>query len=881
MAACYNIGDVGPAGGIIFALPFTGVNNTKYHYEIEINDIHTVGFNDPNISGCDTNISELGSEWGANSLNLSTSPHFGQGKKNTDIIAAVIQPPNGGVHPYIDSHDIAANQCLAHFANGINDWFLPSTEELQEAINQVGVDLGLNYFPVSNMSEADWWYLTSTEDSINKAVAITVSQLSGPSLGLITVGAVPVPKCRTFSVRPIRRFECDDRGINYDYRLSFEGGGTPGSCDLIEPSVGTGTPQVEYISNIPKMYVYQMPDEVLAPGTSLYVTNAVAVAFDSNTITVNNSNFQPTLPTAGTIFNTAPGFGPITAIETSSTWNGLLPPPMFAVAGGTTANPATFQDLSVLLGSHVDTIIYFTDASYFNSTLATQGSTWLPQGSLVPPMPPSIVHSWSTVAIHPLYSPSVFGTNLEMGHPTMLVSTASRDVRGNNMRGILCNNAMILQDHSFNIRVFDQFEKLQGDWDYKLINAQNYAGCGGCPGYRCAMPLDFRLIQTNFVRNPNPINPNVVNIEPYFGLLPSQVSGGTPTEGNGYISITSNPHPFIPNFSPPWNHNLTRGNTLNLMDWMGTGLNQRVTDPNNLPSTWNTTYNRFGWGVVCTPCGHTSHQCLTIGKREWLAEIDFDTNFDYCPWYNGPFTVHYPSYGAQTGQAWIDVVNAGCGGSVQAKLSAPSKNYPNEINQCFEEGIKEITIDAGFDIYEGNLSKRQEFIKGKKSQETGPFSIRGYYPLYNTIEGAIANSPTFFASRDGEDTYGYHIHDFGGQEYYMPNGLELGVNQFHGNWDGRIVITKPKEVVIPKIEEKPEEIESEIIRMITGNKFVPPSTVVTPELELIYGPSTLTQDRVDTPLPTPPPTPPPSPPSPPEQLPKERKKSPGQTDSGY
>jgi hypothetical protein len=36
---CYNIGDIGPGGGIVFALPNTGINNSNFVYEINADPI--------------------------------------------------------------------------------------------------------------------------------------------------------------------------------------------------------------------------------------------------------------------------------------------------------------------------------------------------------------------------------------------------------------------------------------------------------------------------------------------------------------------------------------------------------------------------------------------------------------------------------------------------------------------------------------------------------------------------------------------------------------------------------------------------------------------------------------------------------------------------
>jgi hypothetical protein len=57
----------------------------------------------------------------------------------------------------------------------------------------------------------------------------------------------------------------------------------------------------------------------------------------------------------------------------------------------------------------------------------------------------------------------------------------------------------------------------------------------------------------------------------------------------------------------------------------------------------------------------------------------------------------------------------------------------------------------------------------------GPYSIEGYYPLYSNIESAKSS---------GNGTYTEHV--FYGKTFYMPNGLELGVTYFLGNYTGNL-----------------------------------------------------------------------------------------------
>ena len=51
LTPCYEIGDIGPAGGLIFATPYAGLNNTKYFYEVGLDDI-----NEPEWTSTDPSI---------------------------------------------------------------------------------------------------------------------------------------------------------------------------------------------------------------------------------------------------------------------------------------------------------------------------------------------------------------------------------------------------------------------------------------------------------------------------------------------------------------------------------------------------------------------------------------------------------------------------------------------------------------------------------------------------------------------------------------------------------------------------------------------------------------------------------------------------------
>ena len=79
------------------------------------------------------------------------------------------------------------------------------------------------------------------------------------------------------------------------------------------------------------------------------------------------------------------------------------------------------------------------------------------------------------------------------------------------------------------------------------------------------------------------------------------------------------------------------------------------------------------------------------------------------------------------------------------------------------------------------MSKRIEFVKRKNLEENlkkyNAFSVYGYYPLFSDAQTAKIVSPLI----------SYHIHEFEGVEYYMPDGLEMGKTQFHGNWKPEVL----------------------------------------------------------------------------------------------
>lgn len=1078
MSTCYNIGDIGPAGGLIFAVPNTGLNQSKYYYEISLDNINKPSFlpntgqpfslpttplsSTTQIPG---GIPQIGSEWGAYGQNVNTSPAFGDGRKNTDILTALptgptvqsvsltLIPPQivnnpiitlntppsstpydpvvgsvvtstipnlilpgttiqsvnilssssgtvteitlsqplqasafpsvplfnftfqnniSSTNPTLPQRDLAATQCVQHSVtdtdgNVYEDWFLPSREEIQEAYDVLGAgDLNL---------DGNKYYWTSTGDN-NNLLAITAI-LIDQAFPVITPTFQTLDRSLVVNVRPVRRFICKDKGIDYDYRLNIQSFGTAGAIAFLNQN----QPQKIRAEITAKAYSFQMPmtkeshngtvisnglpggpavhvfplvpgyapatgivvvevsstinypayaTQLLPPFDNLYyilpvtsatnpnvpvgktwlyftnnqlsqafgnvdigsthnngdsiliewligLQNDTAFLINSSTLTAVPYNIAGNLPV---------GYVPQVTVGKQLQFKNNIHWDQFGtidevidIATDPNYGPAFQIQYQLLTGDAVDKIIVFKPTyGQDPSTTAQPVNNWpvpgpngpwtesnYPQFSFVD----EICWITSQNVPNPQHSPSPFFANglsvgangLEIGHPTIAFPAASYDVRGNDMRIQLHNAGGSsfsgnfipngFQHKVFNIKVYDQFEKLICDYDYEMKNANRYTQCSathnpepfnypGCGYSQCYWWFGGRLVSTNYVDTSIPnqaINSNgnhIVDLTPYFGQN-SQLWG---RKGNGYFAITVK----NPEVGTLWNSNMQRGNTLNLENWLNRGKH-RATDPNNLPAAYNTQFNRFGWGVVCRPCGvnGTPPSCNNIRLSEWLAEIPYSASVINCNYYNGSFNMYYPGFAhtgilGTNGQGWIDAANAGCpeptGGTGGPGSGGPStvttvsaqqaQNCPDELKVCFDNYDTDYPL-SDFDIYyvapgfeeilreelvvvinpleNKNANRRQKIAIKNNDVETGPFGISGFYPLYDTIEGAVLNSPTPILSRSNEDTYGYHIHQFGSKEYYMPNGLEMGVTQFHGDWDGTEIIE------FSKIEQPPQTIK--------------------------------------------------------------------------
>ena len=787
---CYDIGDIGPEGGIIFAVPLghpqnNGVNQTNFYYEVAKNDIAIGGTpsggygqtcGTPGLGGWSTS----GAEWGVhNKPNIATSTDFGTGHKNTDVIDAYpLSPgnPTGGIHPWLDSHDIAATLCKQQ-PSAKDDWFLPSLDEFAEMVDASVVynfNLGLNTHSPQDMKHVYWTSSQWRNDPANGLVIANPDLYSWGYMGASQfqfAGPNLAYRCHALSVRPIRRFECKpepdpiDTGITYDYRIDTFGHSCAGT---IHEVVNPGISQYISVTYSVDAYAFSMLNQSTGSGGNfIFNTSDLVLTIDSTTVS--------SLPNIGGYLNDIGGipysqFGPIVDVIDIATH------PVLGV------NLPIYQNAA---GANIDTFIVFNPLSNFSGPNGFFIGQNYSQGTFIDNI------SYDIQTLNPLWSASVFGSSYEIGHPRLDIAGFNRlDVRMNDVVGLGYNDRIVQRiGEIFNIKIYNQYEELLGDWDYELIDESGGFGC--CVSH-CYKGLEMVRSQTNYVNPLYSSHPDVVDLDVYHEGF---AAAGHP-DGWAYVAITCVT-------DPTFNSNFTRGNTLNLENWRGTGQNNRTKD---------TTYPISGmqWKWQRETCGVNlrGHCCGgTCGR--YHAEVNPPLNNIYCNAFNGWTPNHTALFDnknhCQSGQ--LDVV----GGSV-SKLIGPSENYPSEINECFERGIEEVDVHVIPQVSGENTSKRQKFINDKKPKETGPFGIAGYYPLYDTIEAATYNSPTPIESRTGENTYGYHIHDFGGQEYYMPNGLEMGKTQFHGDYDGQI---------IPETTVKPETIQPEQPSIVTITPIEP------------------------------------------------------------
>jgi len=167
-SAC-AVGDVGPAGGIIFMTPATVGNTTGKYFEAAPAGWSGVGI-DLNIAWCNASSTLIGTPSA-----LGTA--IGTGSTNTDAIVAVCSTG-------------AAKSARAYTGGGVSDWFLPSIDELLQMYTnraaigglvqttQVGTGLSTTTFwsssEYNSYQSKNWSFLDNGYDNWGKSYGFSV-----------------------------------------------------------------------------------------------------------------------------------------------------------------------------------------------------------------------------------------------------------------------------------------------------------------------------------------------------------------------------------------------------------------------------------------------------------------------------------------------------------------------------------------------------------------------------------------------------------------------------------------------------------------------------------------------------------------------------------
>jgi hypothetical protein len=848
---CYDIGDTGPEGGLIFAVPLghpqnVGVNQSDYYYEVADKDVAisgtpNAGFNltcgfdpitttqtipnmavtgpiltvagtysvsvgdeitslTPGLFPPGTTIASItpaqpgftqflasnpanftgnydiiltsqalvpgwsiiGSEWGAyNKQNIQTSNDFGFGQKNTDIID-VFQQTIPLSHPVLDTHDIAASLCkqqpgvsvATQYQTGFkDDWFLPSQMEFWWMNYNLG-DPSASTYALSSYAanqlmltttpgqNSEHYYWTSSKE-IPVNTPIPDEDKYAWAFNASTNYLELAYRCHTLSVRPIRRFKCKpepcptppDCNFEYNYRdgLGRVDGGFLSAGGNIDGS------------NDPAQIHWNTTNEGCTPGTPpINLTTDSIIGGDE--LLFANLNRRDVLGNvhSDADFNNHTGYT-ISAWDTKYNFIGKW------------KYSTIYQFLSNVTHPNLPRYSYDRPGSDNYISLRLRDVQHL-EGDY-----PVIYYAGK---------PDV--PNSGGSHTAVFFKIEWDGNTGNYETG--CNSTTFGNPHPYYSPGSGNGSNTGRDWPsycgpLYLLGA--YDRHVALPRYATFPPLDLN-------GSTLPVYPDVFTANPYLtppfvpGFSPNSqpigcdgVSVVTPIQNHcwsicsvfyngawysvpdpwfggepyGPMAMENNPlgttpPPFF--FNPPIDQDYTdfydwiiNGNpTLTVGDSFQFGTPGMSMQINFTDSNGNI--------VTGLPIGMICFKYRGIQTYSVPLNIE-NNNFPL------PYVFHNPPYSCCVS-----------GGS-SSSLMRPAENDPDSIK---------LKVNAR------TLSKRQSFIKAKQPKSTGPFGVFGYYPLYDGINDAIKDSPNS----------SYHIHEFNGQEYYMPEGLEMGKTQFHGDW---------------------------------------------------------------------------------------------------
>ncbi len=177
----YNIGDTGPAGGVIFITPSTAGNNTGKYFEAA--PVGSIASRSWSSTTYNTYFATSTSDLTLHAVSVD----IGAGERNTESIYYQRYFTLGTANADSSGLYNAAAYCWNFTYGGYSDWFLPSREEALK-------------LPASHRTNSRW---TSTEFTNDTAVYVDLSgwYFFNKSYGLM--GACPVRSFTTSSVSPV------------------------------------------------------------------------------------------------------------------------------------------------------------------------------------------------------------------------------------------------------------------------------------------------------------------------------------------------------------------------------------------------------------------------------------------------------------------------------------------------------------------------------------------------------------------------------------------------------------------------------------------------------------------------------------------------------
>ena len=877
-------------------------------------------------------VTAAGNEFGAYDKTIQTSIDFGTGQDNTNTIHSY--PITPGIHPTLSSRQIAATECLNHSSTGTylgqpftaGDWFLPSLGEFEEIQNQMmlGNIPSVSFKPVNTQTH-EHVYWTSSAFRDNQFTGFTMPGPDRWAWVYRSTSSGPMPivpnlafRCHPLSVRPIRRFECTPppcpdavcSDVEYNYRDGYCGRIIGSFCS----SSWNGRVSDE-TSNIP-------PSSIIAWGTTNQgCTAGSSITNESNydsviggdclRIIINKTDVLGNFYTPADFRNAASGYK-ITVWDTNYNFVGKWKYDVHSISDTNDPNGYTYDSPNSITvwklnnGQHLQGNYPIVSYSgYYDDTWSGIGQASCTGFFFKIEWDGAISYETgcnSTVFgnPHPYYTPSSPVDFAAYCGPLYNVYDGSYTNINTAIPRVATFPPVDLQGNT--LQVFPDFHSALPNYPFPhpgfYPNASTLSTLYGGP-YQCVCdyqvgdtgPAGGIIVATPYM-NAGSITPNGAaanNSNYYFEVAPNSIgnfqwgsfgadvispsNNNSPYEAQGMDNMNT----FINNWSPiltspPGSDNafdLCKNYILNNhSDWFLPSVEELWFVRNNLPpniisnlvnsTSVNTNLTRFGFFWTSN----------TID--DYFGAVPFGSlSSDYLPL--STYIEYYTAY-TQPGMAPnITALAVDISTNITTDLTTGAYTIGDfiaaSILRYSTAGVlpmRKFTCSNNTPIV--SPSRRQKFKDkssvgiNKRPKETGPFAILGYFPLYDTVQGAINNSPES----------SYHIHQFGNKAYYMPNGLEMDVTQFHGNYKPEVKkfnienfvepdvgISIETTVELPQVEQEYVETvqEAQIVEPIQELPSVVTITPIEPEQE--------EEPPAPSPTPTPTPTytPPPSTPS--------------------